>query len=111
MEILYKPKSFLEIWDARQVDLGDIIKIVVDVHLQIIGVDVSMHADAEELMLDQGSEQKDLWGANLLISKIGYEIEYTSFINIRPGQGNRSMEIQDQHLRDKIQKIITDLIK
>jgi len=33
-------------------------------------------------------------------------IEYISLINIRPAQGNRSMEIQDASLRDAIKTII-----
>jgi len=37
-------------------------------------------------------------------------IEYTSLINIRPGQGNRGMEVQDSALRDRIRELTFELI-
>lgn len=38
------------------------------------------------------------------------DIEYTSLINIRPGLGNRSMEIQSEEIREKVKKITFDWI-
>jgi len=54
-----------------------------------------LHADAEQVLLESGSQQSDLWGANYWPGR-GREgcVEYTAHINIRPAQGNRSMEIQ-----------------
>lgn len=34
-------------------------------------------------------------------------IEYTSLINIRPMQGNRSMEIADEEIRRAVRKIVS----
>jgi len=46
--------------------------------------------------------KEDIWGANLYPYKSGDErLEYTSLINIRPGQGNLSMEIENDSLRKK----------
>ena len=111
MKIITKPISFQSIWTEKQVDLGEILKIVVDMEQRIIGVDAEMHADIEEVMLKQGSKQDDLWGANLIeISDGTYDIEYTSFINIRPGQGNRAMEVQNTEIRQQMETIIRNLI-
>ncbi len=111
MKLISKPTTFQSIWDERLVDLGGILKIVVDLEQQLIGVDAEMHADIEEEMLKQGSQQRDLWGANLLENSEGtYDIEYTSFINIRPGQGNRAMDIEDGNIRQQMETIIHRLI-
>jgi len=69
------------------------------------------HADAERLLLEGGSRQADLWGANYYPGR-GEEkcLEYTALINIRPAEGNRSMEIVDEALRRKIREITFELI-
>ncbi len=40
------------------------IKIVVDIRRQILAGGGEMHADCEQALLEDGSEQDDLWGAN-----------------------------------------------
>lgn len=110
MKVIQDQVDFKELWAQKEYDLGDIIKIVVDVEKKIIGVDAEMHADIEQLMLDQGSFQEDLWGANLVYGKNGYTLEYTSFINIRPAQKNRAMEVKSKNLRKIIENIIKGLI-
>ena len=111
MKIIQEPIFFAELWKTKEIDLGDILKIVIDVNKQIIGVDAEMHADIEEKLLDTGSRQESLWGANLIPNENAYDIEFTSFINIRPGQGNRAMEVQDAELRKQIKHILNELIK
>ena len=37
-------------------------------------------------------------------------VEYTALINIRPAQGNRSMEVTDPDLRQKIREITSELL-
>jgi hypothetical protein len=70
-----------------------------------------LHADAEALLLSQGSHQEDLWGANYYPGR-GQEdcIEYTALINIRPAQGNRSMEVADPELRRAVREITFALL-
>ncbi len=106
MILIREPISFAELWDKRRVDMGDIMKIVVDIKRNIIGADEEMHADIETHLLENGSAQQNLWGANLLHTEQGYEIEFTSFINIRPGQGNRSMEIELADVRRQVENLI-----
>jgi hypothetical protein len=52
-----------------------------------------------------------LWGANYYPGR-GREdsIEYTSLINIRPAAGNRSMEIQDPALRERVRTLTWALV-
>jgi hypothetical protein len=89
----------------------DMVKYVVDVERGVIGLGGDMHADAEQLLLEDGSRQADLWGANYYPGR-GREgsIEYTSLINIRPAAGNRSMEIQDPALRERVRELTWALV-
>lgn len=90
---------------------GNMVKVVVDIDKEEIALGGSLHADAESMLLEKGSVQKDLWGANIYPeNKPGSQIEYTAFINIRPYQNNTSMEIQDKAVRNKLYTIITKLV-
>jgi hypothetical protein len=93
---------------ARQVRgwFGEMVKFVVDVRRRRIAVGGELHADGEALLLEEGSAQQDLWGANYYPG-LGPErcIELTALINIRPAQGNPGMEIADPALRDAIREI------
>lgn len=89
----------------------DMVKYVVDVERGIAAVGGEMHADGEQALLDDGSRQADLWGANYYPGRGPAEcIEYTSLINIRPVAGNRSMEIQDPSVRDRVRELTLALI-
>jgi hypothetical protein len=90
---------------------GDLVKAVVDVRLAIMAIDAELHADEEALLLENGSDQNDLWGINLYpeIEGEGF-IEYDSMINLRPSRGNRSRGVDDPEVCDHIQKIVADLV-
>lgn len=89
----------------------DMVKYVVDVERGVIAIGGELHADAEAMLLERGSRQSDLWGANYLPGR-GEEgcVEYTSLINIRPAQDNRSMEVQEQGIRDRIRELTFRLV-
>jgi hypothetical protein len=89
----------------------DMVKYVADLSQGVLAVGGEMHADAEQLLLEQGSQQADLWGANYYPGRgPGDCIEYTSLINIRPAQDNRSMEVQDPTLRARLRELTFALI-
>jgi hypothetical protein len=89
----------------------DMVKYVVDVERGVLALGGEMHADAEQLLLEDGSHQVDLWGANYYPGR-GREdcIEYTALINIRPAAGNRSMEIQDPAVRERVRALTWSLV-
>jgi hypothetical protein len=89
----------------------DMVKYVVDIERQVVAVGGELHADAEALLLADGSRQEDLWGANYYPG-VGAEdcIEYTSLINIRPSQGNRSMAIEDETIQARVRDATRRLI-
>ncbi len=89
----------------------DMVKYVVDLNRRVIAIGGELHADAEQLLLADGSRQPDLWGANYYPGR-GRDgcIEYTSLINIRPSQGNRSMLIADPTVRDQVRDLTFALL-
>ena len=101
-----------EIKELARQTFGDMIKVVVDVEKRIMAAGGEMHADCEQILLDNGSKQEDLWGANIYPDSVGENfIEYQSLINIRPGAGNRSMEIEDENIRNQVKGVIYSLIE
>ncbi|NEP11241.1 MAG: hypothetical protein F6K14_13720 [Symploca sp. SIO2C1] len=88
--------------------LGIYIKLAVDVKRRILAGGGELHADCEQVLLKDGSEQADIWGADWYPFKqtVGYE----SIINIRPSANNRSMEIQDPALREQVNQIVQSLL-
>ena len=87
--------------------LGSYIKLAVDIERGILAGGGEYHADCEAVLLENGSKQVDIWGADWypLTQEVGYE----SLINIRPRQNNRSMEIQDPVIREQVAQIIQKL--
>lgn len=94
-----------------RVHFEDMVKFVVDVERGVLAVGGEMHADAEQLLLEDGSRQADLWGANYYPGR-GREgcIEHSALINIRPAAENRSMEIQDPVVREKVRSLVFALL-
>ena len=59
-------------------------------------------------MLEDGSEQDDLWGANWYPAE--QRIAFESLINIRPRLGNRNILIQSQELRDAVESVTREIL-
>jgi hypothetical protein len=90
---------------------GDMVKAVVDVKLAIMAIDAELHADEEALLIENGSDQRDLWGINLYPEIEGEDfIEFDSMINLRPSIGNRSRGVENPEVREKIRQIVDDLV-
>jgi len=97
-----------EIYDAH---FKTMVEFVVDINLKNMGIGGELHSDAEELLINGISNQENILGANLYPYKSADErLEYTSLINIRPGQGDLSMEIENESLRKKIQIMTEQLL-
>ena len=86
------------------------VKAVVDVEKRIMAVGGELHADANAVLLEQGSRPQDLWGINLYPGKSSDWIEYIALINLKPAVGNRSMQIKDPALCKRIEEIVNSLI-
>lgn len=84
------------------------IKIVVDIRQRIMAGGGEMHADCESVLLEHGSEQDDLWGANWYPTE--QRIAFESLINIRPRLGNRSILIHDEIIRKQVEEITRQIL-
>jgi len=89
-----------------------LVKGVVDISNRLLAVDAEMHVDQEQFLLERGSKQSDLWGVNIWPEQYGADgfIEFDSMINIRPWQNNRSRNVEDHALREKITAIIIEKV-
>jgi hypothetical protein len=85
------------------VEYGSMIKVAVDIRRQILAGGGEMHADCEQVLLEDGSEQDDIWGANW--HPADQRIEFEALINIRPAIGNRGMVIQSQEIRKDVEAV------
>ena len=73
----------------------DMIKGVVDIDRGVIALGGEYHMDANNVLIADGSQQTDIWGFNVYLDRPREEwLEYTSLINIRPLQGNKSMTVE-----------------
>lgn len=100
------------VWMSQKM-FGNLIKAVVDIKKGIMVVDSGLHSDEEDLLLENGSSQEDLWGINIYPENINTEgwIEFDSMINLKPSQGNMSISVDNQGIREKIVSIVDKLVK
>src|SRR3990167_2976315 len=94
------PQQLREMLEALQT----YIKLAVDVRQRIVAGGGALHADCEAALLEQGSQQGDVWGADWYPES--GDVRFESLINIRPKQGNRSLAITDPTLRSTIETIV-----
>ena len=91
---------------------GDMVKAAVDVEREVLAIGGELHADEEALLLEDGSEQGHLWGINIYPEKpAGDRVEFDSMINVRPSQNNRSRDVEDPAIRDRILRIVSKMIR
>jgi hypothetical protein len=84
------------------------IKIVVDIEKKVLAGGSGMHFECEQLLLNDGCQQENLWGANWYVDD--QEIEFESLINIRPRQ-NRNIVIQDPEIQRAVEKITREYLE
>lgn len=111
IKIIDKPISRDELRAMAAAWYGDFAKAVVDVEKRVMAIPAEMHVDLEQVLLEHGSRQQDLWGINVHPDENAeHFIEFDSMINIRPRQGNRSRSVEDPEMRKKIKEIVAELI-
>jgi hypothetical protein len=88
--------------------LGVYIKLAVDIRRGILAGGGALHADCEAVLLEEGSQQDDIWGADWIPST--QQILYEALINIRPKQNNPSMKILDSFIRNRITEIVQSIL-
>lgn len=69
----------LDMLGENEVFFEDMIKCVVDIEKGLLAVNAELHSDLEKYLLDNGSDNRNLYGINILLDD--YEIEFDSLIN------------------------------
>ena len=114
MKILEQPITKQELIESSTNFIDEnTIKGAVDIRRELLAVDSPMHYDCEQLLLENGSNQADIWGINLYLDENDIDdlVEFDSMINIRPAQGNRSRGVEDPETQAKIKEIVAKWLK
>lgn len=112
MEIIKTTLKLSELKKMAAHGFGNLVKAVVDIDKGLLAVDAELHSDLEALLLENGSQQKSLWGINLYPEAAKQEfIEFDSLINMRPSQNNRSRGVDDTQIRNKIIELVNKIIE
>ena len=91
---------------------GNLVKAVVDIERGVLALDAELHSDLESLLLQNGSQHKNLWGINLYPDELPDSfLEFDSMINVRPSQNNRSRGVENEATRQKIAEIVAQRIR
>ena len=106
--IIRRPATQQQIDEMMQ-SLETYIKLAVDVERGILAGGGVMHADCEAVLLEDGSSQNDVWGADWNPS--ARQVTFESLINIRPQQDNPSMEILDPQRRERVAQVVRQLLE
>jgi len=102
-ELFTKPLDRATLERLAHESFDDMVKFVIDIDRNVICVGGGLHADEESILLEEGSDQVNLWGANYyLFDRDESRFEYTSMINVRPSDGNTAQEVQTESIRNKI---------
>ncbi|MCX4339749.1 MAG: DUF5674 family protein [Lachnospiraceae bacterium] len=103
LESLGEKESFFE----------DMIKGVVDIKRGVLAINAELHSDLEKYLLDNGSDNRDLYGINILLDD--YEIEFDSLINPprnrEAGFPRAGRDVADPVAREKIVEVVNKWIE
>ena len=88
--------------------LSTYVKLAVDVQRGILAGGGTLHADCEAVLIEDGSRQEDVWGADW--NPAAQQVTFESLINICPRQKNPSLEILDPAVRERVAHIARQLL-
>lgn len=106
--ILVEDRPSKEDFQKTKEDYESYIKLTIDIERQMVALGGEYHADAERLLLDEGSKQENIWGGGVNLET--KQFETNAIINLRPGK-NDSTEILDPKTREKFLMIAKRVLK
>lgn len=112
IRIITASVSIDEVDKMAKQQFGNLIKAAVDLEKKIMALGGDLHADEEQLLLEKGSDQNNLWGINLYPANFGQAsfIEFDSMINLRPSRGNMSRGVDNPATQDQIREVVNKLV-
>ncbi len=107
VRVLENPIAKADLQKIALEGFGDMVKAVVDLDRGIMAIGGELHADEEAVLLERGSQQTALWGINLYPDRdLPDMVEFDSMINIRPSQGNRSRDVEDHAIQERLVAVV-----
>jgi hypothetical protein len=111
ISIIEQPISSAVLQEIANARWGDMVKAVVDIDRKIMALGGELHSDEEMMLLDRGSQQRNLWGVNIYPGQPRESwLEFDSMINIRPNHNNRTRGIDNSEIQKEIITIVNLLI-
>lgn len=103
----------LETLGEEEIFFEDMIKCVVDIEKGLLAINAELHSDLEKYLLDNGSDNRNLYGINILLDD--YEIEFDSLINPprnrEAGFPRVGRDVADPIAREKIVEVVNKWIE
>jgi len=97
-----EPFTVLEIEQLKE-QFEVYIKTVIDIEKKVCSAGMDRHFEGEQILLQEGSKQSDIWGGGVDLET--NEIDFNSFINIRPRDNNTKNEIQSEAVKKRYQEL------
>ncbi|BAY66795.1 MULTISPECIES: DUF5674 family protein [Nostocales] len=107
MILLLRNRATSEQLEQMLIEHKFYIKTAVDIERRVLVGGGELHVDCEQVLLDDGSRQQDIWAASFM--PVTGRIICESMVNLRPRQ-NRSMEILDSNIRERVAQIIIEFL-
>lgn len=107
IQIIKEKISKAELSELAREFYIEMVKGVVDIEREILALGGEWHIDANQVLITDGSSQENLWGFNIYLDG---RIEHISLINIRPLQNNKTLEVEDPVIKEKMNVIIKRLV-
>jgi len=109
--VVEKKISIVDLEDIAREFYHPMVKGVVDIKEKVVAFGGEYHVDANQKLIEQGLNQKNIWGFNVYLDRSrDMWIEYISLINIRPNQDNFDMEVSDSRIRATMKQIVNSKI-
>jgi hypothetical protein len=87
----------------------DYIKTVMDIEKEILAVGGEYHIDCEEVLVQSGSKQENLYGGGYRVST--REVEYMAMSNYKPALDKNTYEIMSAEVRNKLLDLTKRLLE
>lgn len=104
--------SLDDIWMNHNHYYDDMVKFCIDRKRRIVAIDADMHIDLEYELYDDGSDNKDIFGGNIMKDPV--EVVWESHPNIERNKElgiGRGRELTDQATIDELFDILKNWIR
>jgi hypothetical protein len=107
MILLLRERATVEQFEQMLSQHKFYIKTAVDIERRVLVGGGELHYDCEQALLSDGSRQENIWAASFM--PLTRKMIFESIVNLRSRQ-NRSMEILDPNIRERVAQIIIEFL-